>query len=364
MERCWQPGPPSTTPASADVTSQDDSEPGHDRRVEAGLDLDATESAAPVDPGPRSLPGSSRVLLLAGVLMIGAVAWSLATGWVGLTGSHPIGWITNVVTALAGIGLLARALRAGPGRQVPGWRRWSVRIAAALIVVLLTGVVVYTRPLSAEQVALDAIADGDGVEISDGATSLTMQPTEPARTGLVFYPGAKVDPRAYTRLLRPLAEAGYPVVIAKQPYNLAILDIDAAERWIGATDDEVDRWVVGGHSLGGAMAASYASDERPELVGLLLYAAYPAGDLSDRDVAVLSVSGTNDGLSTPDKIADSVADLPATTELVTVEGAIHAFFGDYGSQRGDGEPGVDRETAQRDIVAATLAFLERVDADG
>lgn len=351
MRPLWQPTPPSTTPASADVMSHEGSDPGHDRGVEAG-------------PEPRSLPGSSWVLLLAGALMIGAVAWSSATGWVGLTGSHPIGWITNVVAALVGLGLLVGAVRSRPDRQVPGWRRWSLRIAGALITVLLTVVVVYTRPLSAEQVALDAVADGDGVEISDGATSLVMRPADPARTGLVFYPGAKVDPRAYARLLRPLAEAGFPVIVAKQPYNLAILDIDAADRWIGVADDDVDRWVVGGHSLGGAMAASYASDERSELVGLLLHAAYPAGDLSDRDLAVASVSGTRDGLSTPDKIADSVADLPAPTEFVAVEGAIHAHFGDYGTQRGDGEPTVDRATAQRDIVAATLAFLERVDADG
>lgn len=344
--------------------SQEDSEPGYDRRVEAGRDLDTTESAAPGDPDPRSLPGSSWALLIAGTLMIGAVAWSVATGWVGLAGSHPVGWITSLVTALVGIGFVVRALWTGPARQVPGRRRWSARIAGLLTTVVLTGVVVSTRPFSAEQVALDAIAPGGGVEISDGATSLTMQPTEPARIGLVFYPGAKVDPRAYARLLRPLADAGYPVVVAKQPYNLAILDIDAADRWVGVPDDGVDRWVVGGHSLGGAMAASYASDERPELVGLLLYAAYPAGDLSDRDLDVLSVSGTNDGLSTPDKIADSVDDLPATAEFVPVEGAIHADFGDYGIQRGDGQPGGDRETAQHDIVAATLGFLERVDADG
>lgn len=150
------------------------------------------------------------------------------------------------------------------------------------------------------------------------------------------------------------------MVIVKQPYNLAILGIGAAGRWIGDDDDRVDRWIVGGHSLGGAMAASYASEEHAELVGLLLYAAYPAGDLSDRDLEVVSVSGTRDGLATPDKIADSAADLPPTAEFVAIEGAIHAYFGDYGPQGGDGDPTVDRDTAQRQIVDATLAFVERV----
>jgi pimeloyl-ACP methyl ester carboxylesterase len=324
------------------------------------VDAEAAEAGSPPD-----LVDHRRVrwsLLTGGVLMVGAAVWAFATGWVGLTGSHPVGWITTLVTALVGLGFSAGAFRAGQDRRVPAWRRWTARIAATLTTVVLIGVVVYTRPLSADRVALDALADGADVVVSDGATSLTMSPADPARTGLVFYPGAKVDPRAYARVLRPLAQAGYQVVVAKQPYNLAILAIGAADRWIGVPDDDVDRWVIGGHSLGGAMAAAYASDQRPELAGLLLYAAYPTDDLSDRALAVVSVSGTRDGLATPADIAESVAELPPTTTFVAIEGAIHAYFGDYGSQRGDGEPTVRRETAQGDIVAATLDLLQRVDA--
>jgi hypothetical protein len=326
-----------------------------------GPDHRATDDTTPPEAEPMKLPVTSWLLLVTGAVMIGSAVWAAATGWVGLTGSHPIGWITTLLTALIGVGCVVRALLVRTSRPVSGWRRWSARIAVATVTVVLTVVVVYTRPFSAEQVALDAVVDGAGVEVSDGATALEMRPAEPARTGLVFYPGARVDPRAYARLLRPVAEAGYPVVIVKQPYNLAILGIGAADRWVGDTDDGVDRWVVGGHSLGGAMAGSYASRERDELVGLLFYAAFPAGDLSDRDLAVVSVSGTRDGLATPGKIADSVADLPPTAELVAIEGAIHAHFGDYGSQRGDGEPSIDRDTAQREIVTATLEFLERVE---
>jgi len=38
---------------------------------------------------------------------------------------------------------------------------------------------------------------------------------------------------------------------------------------------------------------------------------------------------------------------------------VHAYFGDYGEQAGDGIPTVSREQAQTAIVDATLALLAR-----
>jgi dienelactone hydrolase len=209
-------------------------------------------------------------------------------------------------------------------------------------------------------VALAALESDAAVTVAQSATRITMEPVGGARaTGLVFYPGAKVDPRAYAHLLRPVAEAGYPVTILKLPFNLAIASPAAAA---SVVDDERDvtRWVVGGHSLGGTMAARFAS--RNPVDGLLLWASYPAGSLAaSTDLDVLSVSGSEDGLATPAEIEDSRADLPPGAEFVVVEGAVHAFFGDYGEQSGDGTPTVSREEAQAAIVAATLAQLDRVD---
>jgi hypothetical protein len=189
-----------------------------------------------------------------------------------------------------------------------------------------------------------------------------MEPDHPKSTGLVFYPGAKVDPRAYANILRPIAEAGYPVVIIKLPFNLAVLSPDAADTVVG-DDDEVDRWVVGGHSLGGAMAATYASKEHDELAGLLLYAAYPASDMSRRTgLDVTSIYGTEDGLATVADIEDSKANLPPDSLFVPIDGGIHAYFGDYGAQSGDGTSTITRSDAQAQIVEATLAQMERVDS--
>jgi acetyl esterase/lipase len=233
--------------------------------------------------------------------------------------------------------------------------------------VVMVGVLVYLKPLSADQVAIDALDDGDGVTVDVSRSSIRLTPTgDPQAAGLAFYPGAKVDPQAYAHVLRPIAEAGFPVVIFKQPYNLAILDSNAADAVIGDLDDSIERWAVGGHSLGGAIASSYAETDRDELVGLLLYAAYPVSDMSDRTgLAVMSVSGTNDGLATPADIDERKPDLPASTEYVPIDGGIHSFFGDYGLQRGDGTPEISRADAQRQIADASIRFLETlVASDG
>ena len=47
----------------------------------------------------------------------------------------------------------------------------------------------------------------------------------------------------------------------------------------------------------------------------------------------------------------------ADAEFAAVQGGVHAFFGDYGAQPGDGDPGISREAAQEQITAATVDFL-------
>ena len=273
------------------------------------------------------------------------VSWAFVTAWVGIWGSNPAYLITLLLAFGVAIGLIVWAVRiaAVPGRSAPS----NLDCATGLVLGggALIGALVYLRPLSAEPVAVDALDDGDGVTVDVSRSMIRLTPQEGAcATGLAFYPGAKVDPQAYAHILRPVAESGFAVVIFKPPYNLAVLDSNAADAVIGNTDDTIDRWIVGGHSLGGAMAASYAEQERNELSGLLLYAAYPVNDMSGRAaLRVTSVFGTNDAIATPTEIDESARELPPSTEFVAIDGAIHSYFGDYGPQRGDGTPAVSRD---------------------
>jgi hypothetical protein len=183
--------------------------------------------------------------------------------------------------------------------------------------------------------------------------------------GLVFYPGARVDPVSYAPPMRALAAQGFLVAIAPMPLNLAVLDSDRAAGVIGEFP-EIRRWAVGGHSLGGAMAAAFVASEPAAVEGLALWAAYPSSgdDLSAWDGRVTSVSATEDGLTTPEDIVRTRPLLPARAESTIVEGGNHAQFGWYGEQRGDGVAVISREDQQAQTVAATLRLLRALATAG
>ncbi len=293
-----------------------------------------------------------------------AVVVCFATSWESIWNMHPAYWIALLIAAAGAIAVAVWAWRTPPRRADSRARRITLRILLVVATVVPATLLLWLRPLGPDSVALRALEDRDGVSVHSTSLVVRMSPDHPKSTGLVFYPGARVDPRAYANILRPVAEAGYPVVVIKLPFNLAVLDPNAADTVVG-DDDDIDRWVVGGHSLGGAMAAEYAGGEHDELFGLLLYAAYPASDMSSRTgLDITSVFGTEDGLATVDDIEASKANLPSDTTFVPIEGGIHAFFGDYGAQSGDGTATISRGNAQRQIVEATLAQMDRVDSAG
>lgn len=177
--------------------------------------------------------------------------------------------------------------------------------------------------------------------------------------GLVVYPGARVPPAAYAPAARDLAKLGYLVVIVPMPLNLAVFAPDAATEVIAAYPF-VRAWAVGGHSLGGAMAARFAYTHPGAVRGLFLWASYPAGDndLSGSGLAVVSIYGTVDGLSTPAKVDASRPLLPATTRWVAIQGGNHAGFGWYGPQDGDNPAAISRQAQQEQIVSATAALMQ------
>jgi len=251
-----------------------------------------------------------------------------------LLAGHPAYPVTLAAVAVVGL-LLIGTGRQHVRRDRPRHRAATVvgRVAAAVVTVVVLGAIVLT-------------------------------PAAAPKAGLVFLPGAKVDPRAYVSLLTEVSAAGYLVVIVKEPYDIGLLATGEPAKIVAATPG-VTRWAVGGHSLGGVAAGISVSARDSGLSGLLLWAAYPLGSLADRtDLVVASVSGTADALSTPADIAASRASLPPSTVFTAVEGGIHAYFGDYGPQPGDGTPGVDRNTAQRQIVAASVSFMDAVAGAG
>lgn len=177
--------------------------------------------------------------------------------------------------------------------------------------------------------------------------------------GFVFYPGAKVEETAYAPILDELAEAGICCVVVKMPYHLAVLDADAAKRVMQDFPD-VKQWYIGGHSLGGAMAAGYAAKHESAFAGLILLAAYPTDAL--QDLPVLSIYGSEDTVLNHEKYVDSISLAKHLTERV-IEGGNHAGFGNYGAQEGDGEAEISDEEQWQETVDYILNYMEACGGD-
>ena len=174
-------------------------------------------------------------------------------------------------------------------------------------------------------------------ELSKGV--LVFQPESPS-AGFIFYPGGKVEYTAYIPLMSALAEEDILCILIKMPCNLAVLDMNAAK---GMTDKypDIDDWYIGGHSLGGSMAASYASKNTDEIDGLILLGSYSTAKIS---APVLSLYGSKDGVMNREKYEKYKPNIDdALTEKV-IAGGNHALFGSYGAQKGDGMPTIsDKE---------------------
>ena len=179
---------------------------------------------------------------------------------------------------------------------------------------------------------------------------------EDASSGLIFYPGGKVEHRAYLPLMKCLASEGVLCVLVEMPFNLAVLDVDAADG-IPAQYPQIENWYIGGHSLGGSMAASYLSDHAEEYDGLVLLGSYSTADLSQSELSVLSVYGSNDLVMNQDKYQEYRSNLPADFCEIVIDGGCHAYFGMYGAQDGDGIPTI---TNEEQIHLTTQAFTSMV----
>ena len=229
-----------------------------------------------------------------------------------------------------------------------------LRVLLGVLLVLLIAAVIYVSDYyHADQTAL-AVLEHPTVELHTESNRLVFLPEDP-EAGLIFYPGGKVEYTAYAPLMQKLAEKGVLCVLVKMPLNLAVLNGDAADG-IPEEFPEVDVWAVGGHSLGGVMAADYLAGH-DGFDGLVLLASYASKDLSDSGLGVLSVRGSEDGVMNVGDYEKNRANLPPDTGELVIEGGCHAGFGMYGEQRGDGMPTISTEEQIRLAADAILSLM-------
>ncbi|PKO14759.1 MAG: alpha/beta hydrolase [Chloroflexi bacterium HGW-Chloroflexi-10] len=236
-------------------------------------------------------------------------------------------------------------------------------IIPVILVLLVAAFIIWgNSPAKPEAAAFESLQSNAQVNVVQSSAWISFIPVDGHTTpALIFYPGGRVDYRAYAPLLNAIAEKGTPIYLVKMPLNLAVFGINKADQVIQA-NPQYSQWAIGGHSLGGAMAANYARNNPDEIDAMILWASYPAesDDFSTTNLSVLSISGTLDGLSTPEKIQASAILLPTSTVWEKIEGGNHAQFGSYGAQPGDNPPGISEADQQKRIIEATSMFLSNL----
>ena len=207
-----------------------------------------------------------------------------------------------------------------------------------VMVILVAACAIYLGDYyRADEGAIAAFAPTENITVSMLDNGSVVFEPQGATTGFIFYPGGKVDHNAYQPLMAELAREGILCVLVKMPFRLAVLDVNAADG-IQEQYPEIENWYIGGHSLGGSMAASYLSDHSDEYEGLVLLGAYSTVDLSDTDLDVLSVYGSEDKVMNREKYEANKSNLPTDFSELVIDGGCHAYFGMYGAQDGDGTP--------------------------
>ncbi len=228
------------------------------------------------------------------------------------------------------------------------FRWWKLLI---LIVILIgIGMAVYLKPYAPDARALEAMKGGNGITVSEQSEWIQFDPEKSEGSSVILYPGGLVKPESYAPMAKELASQGHRTYIVKMPLNLAVLGGERADAILNL--DSKEKFVIGGHSLGGVMASRYASAHPDQIEGVFFLAAYPdsKGSLLDTDVPVISLTGTDDGVLKKDAYESAKQYLPESSEYVVIEGADHAQFGSYGDQKGDNPAGITPELQLQTVI--------------
>lgn len=217
---------------------------------------------------------------------------------------------------------------------------------AIIVVILGSAFYIWTRDYyHADETVTAVIANDDTIKTVGNLTILT--PSSESDTGIIFYPGGKVEAIAYLPILEKLKDEGYTCVLVEMPFNLAFFNKDGADKVYNELPN-IKNWYIAGHSLGGAMASNYASNNQDKVDGLILLGAYIYGDYPSKDA--LTIYGTfNSNLE---------ENISYTDNIVIIEGGNHAQFGNYGRQKGDPDATISTEEQQDIAVKAIVEFIE------
>jgi len=234
----------------------------------------------------------------------------------------------------------------------------GITLGAIVLVITMFSCAVYLNDYyRADTKAIAAFAPVSSVSKERLDDNTIVYAPENAKVGFIFYPGGKVEYTAYEPLMEACASEGIMCVLIEMPFNLAVFDVDAAEG-IQEQYPDIENWYIGGHSLGGSMAATYLSENTDDFEGLILLGSYSTANLSDTSLGVLSIYGSEDQVLNREKYEENKSNFPNDFTERVIEGGCHAYFGMYGLQDGDGTPTISNKEQIEQTVYAIAEFVE------
>lgn len=238
---------------------------------------------------------------------------------------------------------------------------WPKKLLIAIILLFIlagvtTGFYIKLNTYEATTAAQKISAKGH-----DEKKNLLFSNGQKNQIGLIFYPGAFVKPESYSIWTEQVAKAGYDVYIMRMPVNLAVLGPEAAKPIIEGNPDQ--KFVLAGHSLGGVMASRYVAEHTEQnIVGMAFLASYPdsKGSLVERDIPVMSMTATDDGVLNWKNYEKNKVNLPKKTTYLSIKGGNHAGFGSYGKQKGDKNAAISNAKQQEEISKHLIDWLIQI----
>lgn len=228
-----------------------------------------------------------------------------------------------------------------------------LKIITVIIIISFVGSLAWLlNAYEPQDLARENLVSNEEVKVIEGNITEFIPKDILSRTGIIIYPGARVDVKSYAPLANRLAQNGYKVFAVDMPFNMAIFSAHKADKVIEENKD-IENWVIIGHSLGGSMATN-AIETNNKIKGIVYLASYPSGNkIKETSAKVLSIWGSKDGVIDFDNMIKAKENLPKDTKYVEIEGGNHSSFGDYGLQKGDYKPIIPVEE-QLDITVESI----------
>jgi dienelactone hydrolase len=238
-------------------------------------------------------------------------------------------------------------------------KRGFVWLLALFLVTSTLGLAWAATPYQPRPGSVADATEGVSVTVEERQSSYVISDagTRPADTALVFYPGGRVDPEAYVPVFTEfVAETGMRVYVPKMPLTLAWFDQGRATTY-RTRAPEIQEWYVGGHSLGGAAACRYVSNNPDQVDGVVLFASYCDRSINGTGLPALQLLGSRDGVISSANVTGTTANLPVNTTFFTIPGANHSQFGSYAGQPDDNSAEISYDVAHDQIGTVLHAWI-------